>query len=152
MTDQPQGHPALTDSATRLPNELQFWTVFRYLFEGADRGVPLTLVLIDVEDAHDSVIPTAGHALWEATRAADMLAYLGNGRFAIVLLACNLHGARVAGDRVATILDGAVTAPFAVGIAAYHEDMKQPADLLEAAIQAQEKARQQGGRLSLGFA
>ena len=45
-----EGHPALTDLETGLPNGLHFDTVFHIIFAFGARGIPVTVVLLEVED------------------------------------------------------------------------------------------------------
>jgi len=45
MRDHAIGHPALTDRPTGLANRLHFELVYSYLFQAADRGVAMTVLL-----------------------------------------------------------------------------------------------------------
>ena len=46
MRDHAIGHPALTDRPTGLANRLHFELVYSYLFQAADRGVAMTVLLL----------------------------------------------------------------------------------------------------------
>ncbi len=46
MRDHAIGHPALTDRPTGLANRLHFELVYSYLFQAADRGVVMTVLLL----------------------------------------------------------------------------------------------------------
>lgn len=46
MRDHAIGHPELTDRPTGLANRLHFELVYRYLFQAADRGVAMTVLLL----------------------------------------------------------------------------------------------------------
>lgn len=145
------GHPALTDRGTGLANRLHFDLVYSYLFHSADRGVPLTVMLMSTPTATPEQMQTLGERLQDHTRAADLVAYLGDGRFAMLLLGSNLSGGRLAADRVETALAD-VAEPLNMGLAAYHADMKEPHELLEAADRALRAAEAAGGGLELAEA
>jgi GGDEF domain-containing protein len=143
------GHPALTDSDTGLANRLHFELVYSYLFHGADRGVPLTLLVLSTASPNLETIRAIGVRLQDSTRAADLVAHLGGGRFAMLLLGSNLQGGRVAADRVDRALEGVSPTPLCIGVAAYTREMKDPTDLLEAADNALRKAEGAGGGVEL---
>ncbi len=146
------GHPALTDERTGLPNKLQFETVYRFLFAAADRGVPLALMLIHLDVTEESAFRGAAARLAASTRGSDLLAHLGDGRFVTILFGCNLHGARVAADRMSTVLADEIGGRFAVGMAAYRDGMKQPSELMDAASRAVDDAWAAGGGSEIGIA
>ncbi len=145
-------HPVLTDERTGLPNRLQFETVYRFLFYGADRGVPLTLMLVQIDAEDEAAFVEAAHRMAASTRSSDLLAHLGDGRFVTLLLSCNLHGARLAADRIATLLGVLEDTRFAVALAAHMEEMKQPSELMDAAAKALDQARAAGGGPEIGVA
>lgn len=145
MASAETGHPVLTDERTGLPNRLQFETVYRFLFYGADRGVPLTLMMVQMEADDESTFVGAAHRLASSTRNSDLLAHLGEGRFVILLLACNQHGGRIAADRMSSALTNMGDVRFAIALAAWHEEMKEPSSLTDAAEKALEEARAAGG-------
>lgn len=143
------GHPALTDRHTGLANLLHFDLVFRYLFHGTDRGASLTVMLISTPAVSPEELKVLGHAVKRTTRTADLIAHLGEGRFALVLLGSNLAGGRLAVDRVETALREVATGTLNIGLATYHPQMKDPMELLERAREALRKAEEAGGGLEM---
>jgi len=143
------GHPALTDRVTGLGNRLHFELVYSYLFHGADRGVPLTVLMVSIpESGHDVLAPT-GAAIQEATRVSDLVAHLGDGRFAILLLSTNLSGGRIVADRLEVSLASILTEQSSLALASYHPDMNEPHELLEAADRALQQVQERGGGLEM---
>ena len=142
-------HPALTDESSGLPNQLHFELVYGYLFEAADRGTPLAVLLLGVPEQAPERLRGFGERLATLTRGSDLPARLDDGRFAVLLQGTNLAGARVAADRLADALAGAFDGPLSVALAAYHTDMNDPADLLEAAEAALARAEASGGGLEM---
>jgi len=152
------GHPALTDAQTGLPNKLHWDTVFGIVFAAGDRGIPLTLLLLELDDYQeflrqrdppevDRVFGTLGWALGSFTRQTDLAARTQEGRFAFLLLDCNLAGGRLVADR----LDAALEAvremsglSFCIGVAAFDREMKHPQDLVGAAEGALRAAQARG--------
>jgi len=145
-------HPALTDERTGLPNRLQFDTVYRFLFAGADRGVPLALLMVQMDIRDEEAFRRAADRLGSSTRSSDLLAHLGDGHFVTLLLGCNLHGARLVADRVAGLLAEVLDVPFAVGLAAYQDEMTDPSELMDAVVGATSDARAAGGGTEIGVA
>jgi len=139
------GHPALTDRETGLANRLHFELVYSYLFAGADRGVLLTLMLLSVPAAAADTLSSIGRRIQTTTRAADLVAHLGSGRFAVILLGSNLPGARIAADRVERALSDVGMGWISIGLAGYSPEMKEPTELLEAADRALRRAEESGG-------
>lgn len=153
-----RGHPALTDSQTGLPNQLHFETVFEVLFAAGVRGVPLTLLFMEIDgylrwaresdpEEVERVLRTIGSTLRPAVRRTDLLARVGETRFAACLLDCNLAGAVLVADRIDGLLDPfrqACGLSFSQGGAAYDMDMRRPEDLAAAAQAALEAAQRQG--------
>jgi diguanylate cyclase (GGDEF)-like protein len=161
MTESPgRGkHPALTDSPTGLPNKLHFDTVFNVSFAAGRRGIPLTLILLEV-DQHvdwasgrgraevDRAMRALGETLAAALRQTDLLARLEVARFAMVMLDCNLAGGHLVSDRVVGLLErfrGQTGLTCSLGVAAYLREMERPYDLLEAAERALRAAQARGG-------
>lgn len=146
------GHPALTDSHTGLASRLHFELVCHYLFEAGGRGMAFSLMLLSVgqprlESTNRQRLRLIGAKIRAATRAADLVAYLGQSRYVALLLGTNLHGARVAADRVETALEGLVPGRISFGLAAHRPEMKELAELLEAADRALLTAEAAGGGL-----
>jgi len=88
-----------------------------------------------------------GELIQDCTRASDLVAHLGNGRFIIILLGSNLSGGRIAADRVETRLAEVATGPVCMALASYQREMKESSELLEALDQAIRQAEAAGGGL-----
>lgn len=144
------GHPALTDEYTGLANRLHFELVYSYLFHGADRGVPLTLMLLTTPTPTPDVMRAVGERIQATTRSSDLVAHLGAGRFAILLMGSNLSGGRIAADRLEVALAGVAMGPVSMGVAQYQPEMKEPSDLLRAVDEALERAAADGGGVEFG--
>jgi len=152
MASSEHGHPALIDERTGLPNRLQFDTVYRFLFAGADRGVPLALLMVQMDVRDEEAFRRAADELAKSTRGSDLLAHLGDGRFVTLLLGCNVHGARLVADRVAGLLADVLGTGFAVGLAGYRDDMTDPSQLMDAVVGAMSDAQAAGGGMEIGVA
>jgi GGDEF domain-containing protein len=94
------GHPALTDSDTGLANLLHFELVFSYMFQAADRGAPLTIMLVSTPVSDPRMLRALGETVGGTTRSADLVAHLGGGRFLVILLRTDLQGAKIAARRL----------------------------------------------------
>jgi GGDEF domain-containing protein len=143
------GHPALTDPTTGLANLLHFDLVYGYLFAAADRGVPLTLMLVSAPAPDEPALRTLGARIQEMTRASDLVAHLGEGRFGVLLVGCNLSGGRLAADRVETSLAEVTSGPVSIGLAAFQPEMERASDLLEATHGALVRSEAAGGGLEM---
>ena len=113
------GHPALTDSHTGLASRLHFELVCNYLFEAGGRGVAFSLMLLsagqpDLESTSLERLRLLGEKIRETTRTADLIAYLGQTRYVVLLVGTNLQGARVAADRVEAALEGLAPGPVSL--------------------------------------
>ncbi len=153
-----QGHEALTDPQTGLPNKLHWDTVFGVIFAAGARGIPLTLILVEIDGFRSwlggqdpekvrMAFSTLGHALGNTTRQSDLAARTQEERFAFLLLDCNLAGGRLVADRLALLLDPIreVTGMgFSTGVAALTRDMTRPEDLVGSAERALRKAQARG--------
>ena len=98
------GHPALTDADTGLANLLHFELVFSYMFQAADRGAPLTVMLVSTPVSDSRMLRTVGETVGGTTRSADLVAHLGSARFVVILLRTDLEGAKVAARRLEAAL------------------------------------------------
>lgn len=153
------GHPALTDEETALPNKLHFDTVFEFIFASGARGIPATLILLEVDDFAEwrserasseaqRALRGVGEALSAVTRRSDLAARVGESLFALTLVDCNLAGGRLVADRIDLQLDSVREATglrFSLGIAAYQREMTRPEDLKDGAESALRSARALGG-------
>jgi GGDEF domain-containing protein len=139
-----------------LSNPEQFDTVLDFAFGIADRGIPLSLVLIEPDGWNrdgataDQVeaLETLARDIAERTRRSDRVTRIDQTRFAALLADCNRQGALIFADRLQAAA-GNFTAQSGLtvscGIASYAWGMKTATDLLEAAAAALESAHDQGG-------
>ncbi|HSG48630.1 MAG TPA: diguanylate cyclase, partial [Longimicrobiales bacterium] len=118
-------------------------------FNGADRGVPLTLMLVSTPAPTPEVLRALGGKLQSTTRTSDLVAHLGDGRFIVILLGTNLSGGRIAADRVEMGLEGVAVGPVSIGLANYVPEMKEPSQLLQAVDEAVRRAEAVGGGVEL---
>jgi GGDEF domain-containing protein len=145
------GHPALTDTETGLANGLHFDLVYSYLFAAGDRGLSFTVMLLSVGDRlPKDRLEAVGKKVRAVTRDSDLVAYVGGGRYVVLLLGTNLPGARIAADRLEIALGDVVQNRPAFGIVAYNRAMKESSELLHAADRALTAAEQAGGGVELG--
>ena len=157
-TTKPGGHPALTDAETGLPNRLHFDTVFRVVFSTGDRGVPISVLVLEIQDFRawsDGMGPeksanalrVLGGVLQPLVRDSDLLSRAAEDRFFLGLIDCNLAGAILVADRIDTALHPireSTGMDFNLGGAVFDMDMDRPEDLLSAAEEALRKARSKG--------
>jgi len=152
------GHPALTDEETGLPNQLHFDTVFDVLFAIGSRGVPMTVLLLEIEgfegwagstesEEVSRALRSVGDSLVLTVRESDLVARTGEKRFSVLLIDCNIAGAVLVADRVDDLLDkvrARTKLGFCLGGAAFNLDMKESADLSGAAEEALRVAQARG--------
>ena len=144
------GHPALTDEYTGLANRLHFELVYGYLFNGADRGVPMVLMLVSVGGESDrDGLRALGELFRAISRSADLVSHLGRGRFAVLMLGTNMMGAQVGADRFLDMLEGKTPGTVSIGLANFQPHMKESSQLLEAAEKALQDAEAAGGGLEM---
>lgn len=156
---QQSGHPALTDEQTGMPNDLHWDTVFGILFAVADRGIPLTLLLLEMDDYDiwvkgrteaevDAVFGALGEAFNRTVRQSDLAARIGKERFSLALVDCNLAGGHLVADRLDALVEPfreEAGLAFSMGVASYNREMRGPGDLMEGAEKALRHAQAQGG-------
>ena len=154
-----EGQSALTDQETGLPNGLHFDTVFDIIFAFGARGIPVTLVLLEVEELPEwreektgaeiqRVLRWLGGILTSSVRRSDLAARTDEARFALILVDCNVAGGRLVADRLDLFLDPVREATglrFSMGVAAYQQEMSSPEELLGGAEGALRSARALGG-------
>lgn len=145
------GHPALTDPATGLANALHFDLVYGYLFGAGDRGVALTVMHLHVDDlgSDGDRLKAVGDQLSAVTRASDLIAHMGEGRFVLLLLGSNLQGGMLAADRMRSSLEEIGVGSSWAGLAAYQPEMKESSELLDAAEHALDEARKTGSGIEI---
>ena len=152
------GHPALTDDQTGLPNRLHFDTVFDVAFAVGRRGVPLTVIQVEIDglrewsEKRDSseagrILRSIGDTVAQLVRQSDFLARTDVNRFTLCLIDCNLAGAAVVAHRMDGLLDSireTTGLGFSAGGASFDADMECPEDLFEAAEEALRVAQSRG--------
>ena len=143
-------HPALTDELTELPNRLHFDVVYRLLWEAGGRGIPVTMILLDLPGL-GSAAPegqlAVGRRANEITRQMDMVARLDTDRVGALLVDCNAFGAMIAAERFQAEISGILAETgigVGAGLAAWKDWMTNPDDLLHAAEEACATARSEG--------
>jgi len=156
--NDPRGHPALTDEQTGLPNRLHFDTVFEVVFATGVRGVPVTVIVLEIDHFPEWVDKTEpsdvgrtlralGDALGPLVRQSDLFARTEEAQFALCLMDCNLAGAVLVADRIDGLLDSlrpTTGLGFSMGGAAFDVDMENPGDLMGAAEKALRVAQSKG--------
>jgi GGDEF domain-containing protein len=147
------GHPALTDSTTGLANQLHFDLVYSYLFAAGDRGLAFSVRLHSVgglDTTPEERLRSIGLKIQATTRDSDLVAYVGGGRFVVLLIGTNLPGARIAADRIEMALNesgGGATVSF--GLAQYEDRMQDSTEPLAAADRALLTAEAAGGGVEI---
>ena len=150
--------PRLVDELTGLSNEWHFRILFDYAFAGGDRGIPVTVVLFEIEDFEEyrrtegseraaDALRHFGGLLGDNTRDMDLTVRLHGPRFLSLLRDCNLQGALVFADRVQQVtgsLEEAYGLTVAMGMAAYEDSMESPQDLMAAAKKALARSVEEG--------
>ena len=153
------GHPALTDELTGLPNRLHFETVYRVVSRAVNRGIPISVAVMEIDGfaeaakegrAHaDALVKRVGERLRSTVRGADLFARVGDARFFLLLFDCNPQGARIAADRYQEQLGGeADRVSISVGVASTAgrgDNAMTPQELIETAERALERALALGG-------
>lgn len=152
-------HPALTDELTGLPNRLHFDMIFKVVFEMGDRGVPLTVLMMALddfdrfeqeegEDAAVEALKDFGLTLARHIRKTDLLARTARDRYVVLLMDANLQGGLLAADRFLELLEEFMqrtSLTFSVGVASYQKGMPGPKALEEEAAMALKLAQDSGG-------
>jgi GGDEF domain-containing protein len=149
-------HGALTDPLTELPNRLHFDVVYRLLWEAGGRGIPITLIRIEVPgfgSSSEEGQRRIGQRMNLITRQMDMVARLEQDQFGLILMDCNAFGGMVAAERfhadLAPILQD-LQLSFHAGIAAWKDWMAKADDMTAAADEALAAARALGpGRIEI---
>lgn len=136
-------HPVLTDPVTDLPSRLHFDVVYRVVFAAGTRGFPIALLLLEAPELEsDDERAELARRLSAVTRRMDLLARFDDERFVALLLGCNVHGGRVAAERMVLSLESWLKergAHMKVGVAALQPHMEVEGELLaqaEAALAA----------------
>jgi len=140
---------------SQMTSPKDFNLLLDFAFGMADRGVPLSLVVVapdrqgdDPSAAMQASLSRLEADLGNSTRRSDRITRREGGLFVALLVDCNRQGALVFSDRMleagsAFGLMSGLT--LSCGIASFREGIKTPGDLEEAAKRAPEAARSLGG-------
>lgn len=145
-----RSHPVLMDPVTELPSRLHFDVVYRVVFAAGTRGFPITVLLIEapaLEHSLDDLRELASR-LSAVTRRMDLLARFDAGRFVALLLGCNVHGGRVAAERLVTAIEPWLEtkdAEIKIGVAGLQPHMQEEHELIDEAQAALVEARAVAG-------
>ena len=150
---------ALTDPLTGIPNRRHAVVFVDAAFAAAQRGIPLSAVLFDVDgfkafnDTHghlegDEALRTISQVLMKSTRRMNLTARWGGEEFLSMLSDTPVDGGLIFAERVLSEVhqafpDGSVT--LSAGLARFVPDMDSPARILAAADQAMYAAKAAGG-------
>lgn len=134
---------SLTDELTGLANRRHMKLVLSHAISAAKRGVPLTLIIVDVDDfkqindqhghlAGDRVLRRLAQCLQTQGRGSDLVVRFGGDEFIVILPGGDRQGAESFVRRVRARLDPGVSVTF--GIAEYDSTSTATMEeLLEAA-------------------
>lgn len=151
---------SMTDALTGIENRRSFDLKLEaeYLRAGRSRG-SLSLLMIGIDHfkefndnfghpAGDETLRSVAHLLRSELRAHDFLFRYGGEEFAVILPGITMKGAYVLGERFRRTVQRAPWKKRAItislGAASVEEEMKSPADLLQAADRALYRAKQTG--------
>ena len=150
---------ALSDPLTGMPNRRHAVVFVEAAFAAAQRGIPLTVVLFDVDgfkdfnDTHghmegDTALQAIAQVLMKSTRRMNLTARWGGEEFLSMLSDTPVDGGLIFAERVLSEVhqafpDGSVT--LSAGLARFVPEMDSPARLLAAADRAMYAAKAAGG-------
>lgn len=150
---------ALTDPLTGLPNRRHTQIVLHVAFDAARRGVPLSVVILDLDrfkwlnDEHghaagDQVLRTFAGILRADLDDGEAVGRWSGGEFLMVLPGVGYDRARARAERARAALAAADLQwrPLTVsgGVAAYHRDVQDPDSLVAMADEALIRAKEAG--------
>lgn len=142
-----RGHPVLMDPATGLPSRLHFDVVYRVVFAAGTRGFPIAVLLMEAPGLETrEELREFARRLSAVTRRMDLLARFDEERFVSLLLGCNVHGGRVAAERMVLSLEPWLVGrggEMKVGVAAIQPHMEEESELLAEARNALAAAREE---------
>lgn len=135
------------DAATGLSNRRHFDVLYDFAFHLAHRGVPISLVFLELasfsayreeegDEAAAEAIAEFGRCLGDSTRVMDLAVRLEEARFAAMLMDCNLHGGLLYADRIrdaAVKLSERTGLEVCAGVATFLPSMTTPIELIEVA-------------------
>jgi diguanylate cyclase (GGDEF)-like protein len=150
---------ALIDPLTSLPNRRYFDLLLEKDFAAAGRGVPLVLMVFDLDDfksyndryghlAGDALLRAFAGVLSRNTRKMNISARVGGEEFMSLAAASTVEGALVFVERVREELRRLPglrrRVSVSVGVAAYRRGMLTPMELVAAADAALYRAKREG--------
>lgn len=142
-------HPVLMDPVTELPSRLHFDVVYRVVFAAGTRGFPITVLLMEAPDlGGDDELREFARRLSAVTRRMDLLARFDERRIVALLLGCNVHGGRVAAERMVLSLEPWLMereAEMKVGVAPILPHMEEEGELISESMKALAEARKLPG-------
>lgn len=150
---------ALTDALTGMPNRRHSVVFVEAAFAAARRGIPLTVVLFDIDKfkifndnrghlAGDKALRKLASILITSTRQMNLTARWGGEEFLSMLSDTPLEGGLIFAERVLSEVHSAFPEgdlTVSAGIARFLKGMDSPARLLAAADQAMYAAKAAGG-------
>lgn len=139
-----------------LSSSEHFNTILDFAFGIADRGVPLSLVLIEPDDWPAGELPgdkaealeQLARDVADRTRRSDRVTRLTDTCFAALLMDCNRQGALIFADRLQVAAGEFSTmsgCTVSCAIATFAEGMGSSSDLLDAARATLSTAHRSGG-------
>lgn len=133
----------------RLSEPEHFSTILEFAAGIADRGIPLSLVLVEPDPAGSVPPGDAVERLLsefsQRVRRSDRCTHLGETRFAALLVDCNRQGAMIFADRLQSAAGDGVGVTISCGIASWTQDMSSHRDLVDAAQGALRRVQEAGG-------
>ncbi|HEY8172800.1 MAG TPA: GGDEF domain-containing protein [Dehalococcoidia bacterium] len=146
---------ATTDSLTGLPNRRRFHSDYaRYLAQAVEEGIPLAVMLVDVDhfkeindrDGHpagDDKLREVAAGFAGAMRADDVVARYGGDEFVVVAPRTNRENAMGLAERLCNAATGCAMS-VSIGVAVFPEDADDSDGLIAAADAALYRAKQAG--------
>ena len=131
----------------RLSAPEHFSTILEFAAGIADRGIPISLVLVepDASVGTGEVDALVGD-FSQRVRRSDRCTRLTESRFAALLVDCNRQGAMIFADRLQTAASGDGRGlTISCGIATWGQDMGSHTDLVQSAERALRRAQDAGG-------
>jgi hypothetical protein len=134
----------------RLSAPEHFSTILEFAAGIADRGIPISLVLVEPDAS--TGMPESGELdalvgdFSQRVRRSDRCTRLTDNRFAALLVDCNRQGAMIFADRLQMAASGdGFARTISCGIATWGRDMSSHTDLLKSAERALRRAQEAGG-------
>jgi len=149
---------ALTDELTGLPNRRHAEIFLDAAVASAERGIPMTVVLFDLDhfkrvndtlghQAGDDALRIVADVLRSCTRKSNLSARIGGEEFLVILSNCNLHGGMIFAERFRTVLKERAQAlglTVSAGVATFQPGCGSREALIAAADEALYEAKASG--------